>query len=91
MMMLDADDQYSIGDTIMRRRYQESRVVFLLYATHTGTEKKNSSSVLCLCRDLSERHPMVVEIPHRVMCGRKLNTNNMQTYIKVMIHTLICL
>ena len=64
----------------------EIRVVSSLYMLpHTRKEKTNFSFILYLCWDWSERHPMKVEIPHRVMCGRKKNTNGIPTYAKMMI------
>ena len=72
--MLDADTQYSTGDTIMRR----TRTDILIYIKSTiyTTFKLN---------DWREWHPMEVEIPHRVMCGRKKNPNDIQSYVNMMI------
>ena len=33
---------------------------------------------------------MKVEIPHRVMCSRKKNSNDIPTYVEMMIRTLTC-
>ena len=33
---------------------------------------------------------MEVEIPHSVMCGRKKNTNDIPTYVEMVIRTLTC-
>ena len=33
---------------------------------------------------------MEVEIPHRVMCGQKKTTNDIPTYVKMVIRTLTC-
>ena len=68
--------------------------LFLLYATpHRKGENEFLIYVifiLYLCWDWSKRHPMEVEIPHRVMCGRKNNSNDIPTYVEMMIRTLTC-
>ena len=86
VMMLDVDAWYGTGDTIMGR-YQKWVVSSFYMLPHTGKKKTNSSFILYLFWDWSERHPMKVEIPHKVMCGQKKNSNDIPTYVKMMIRT----
>ena len=66
--------------------------LFFLYATtHQKGENEFLIYIIFMLNDWRERHPMMVEIPHRVMCGQIKNTNNIQTCIKIMINPLICL
>ena len=60
--------------------------LFFLYATtHQKGENEFLIYIIFMLNDWRERHPMEVEIPHRVMCGRKKNMNNIPTYIEMLI------